>query len=391
MGQIQAWLSKINTNSLKAGDRFYDFNSLAKALGINTSKRIKKEPILNELYRFVDFQKVGSGFVIKRIREVPFHKKAPRQYQELIQVLIHALLAGTEELMIETTYKQLFVDIAMANPNYKYIYDKDTYGMMRKDLDNKDLFVPSKEVFDEFKRSVGWSMKDKIISALNYMKDQQLVLWEEGLWICHDRLFYNEPIEKGEKRYVHAEATKYEKDMYLSARRHILVDEFHADTLKEIYKKHKSLQYKEQVDKYMHENYGWLYAYNKLKIWYNYEDLRVSLQAAIDSLLEEAAQNDIEVKKDKLNSMVKEMILGRGRAIYKNANNKIKGYEGGEWGNVPNKLVPYTYLGNDSAKIAWEVLTGYFISKDSDMSALAGLKPESQYEDIDDDINFDFI
>ena len=81
---LPAWETKLKISKLHEGDIFYNFKELQRAIGIETEKRIHKEPVLNELFRFVDFRCVNGGYVINRIREVPFHKKAPGQYQELI-------------------------------------------------------------------------------------------------------------------------------------------------------------------------------------------------------------------------------------------------------------------------------------------------------------------
>jgi hypothetical protein len=389
---LPAWETTLKISRLHEGDIFYNFKELQRAIGIETGRRIHKEPVLNELFRFVDFKCVNGGYVINRIREVPFHKKAPGQYQELIQVLIHALLASTNDLMIETTYKQLFTDIAMSSPNYVAIYNEDAYEFLVKDLSAHNAYVPPSDVFDRFRRTAGSSLKEKVRLALNYMKDQQLVLWEEGLWICHDLVLEGFRIDKDDQRFIHMEASKEEKSKYLNARRTVLLEKYNTDNIKAIYKSNKGEQYKKDVNKYIRDVYGWRYAYSRLKIWYNYEDVKVSLQAAINSLVEESKTNDIELQKDKLNAKIVDMIKNRGEGRRREAIKKLVPYKDGNvWGDMPEEVAGCETMAMDGAKIAWDVLTGYFISKDADMTALSALRPENQYDDMNDDPDFGIV
>ena len=377
-----AWVPDLTLDNIHAGDTFFTFRDLCNAMGLDSSKRYKKDSILRELHRFVDYSVVGRGFVVNRIRTVPLHKKAPRQYQELIQVLLHAHLASQPKLMVETTYKKLYSDISIAGENYTKIYNKETYEKFR------DEVAPvSYEIFEEFRRRAGKGLKQKVDSALDYMARQQLVLWDKNLWICHDRV-YQGGVDEGESRYIHLPATDNEKAIYINARRYILTELFQCDTIDEIYIKHKSRQYHEAVNNYILNMYGWNYAYDKLRIWYNYDDMRVSLEDARIALLEEARMNDIEVKKDVLNQKIMDMLNQSAESSHKSAIKKLGSGFIMPWGELPPDVQKYGTFAEDSALIAWKVMTGYFISKNADVSALSAFYPSSEYDKIDDDLDF---
>jgi len=379
-----AWIPKLNLENIHPSDKFYTFRELCNALDVDDAQRKNKKTILRELYRFVDYSEICGGYLINRLRIVPLHKKAPSIYQELIQVLIHALLASRQELMVETTYKQLYRDINLANDNYTKIYNKETYEKFREEIAN----VPH-DTFEEFRRRCGKGLKEKVNSALNYMAKQQLVLWDKNLWICHDRV-YQEMYNKDEGKFVHLPATSEERTLYLNARRLILTEVFHCDTIDEIHARHLSQKYQESVNKYIHNMYGWNYAYDKLRIWYNYHDMRVSLEDAKNALLEEADINDVKVKRDILNQKIVNMLNKSAATSHENALLKLGSdvYDK-TWGALqPEKKINKVMV-EDNAIAAWKVMTGYFISNDADISALSAFYPSSEYDTIDDDLDIE--
>lgn len=377
-----AWIPRLNLENIHPGDKFYSFRELCNAFDLDASQRKSKSSVLKEFHRFVDYSEVCDGYLINRIRAVPLHKKAPSIYQELIQVLIHALLASRQELMVETTYKQLYRDINLASENYTKIYNDNTYETVR------DTVAPvSYEAFEEFRRRCGKGLKEKVNSALNYMARQQLVLWDKNLWICHDVVSQGGIVEEGESKYVHLPATSEERSLYLNARRLILTEVFHCDTIDEVHAHHKSKQYQQMVNNYVHNMYGWNYAYDKLRIWYNYHDMRVSLDDAREALLEEAEINDVAVKKDILNQKIVDMLNKSAETSHKRALLKLGSGFDGSWGVLPPDKKIDEVMIEDTAIAAWKVLTGYFISKDADVSALSAFYPSSEYDKIDDDLD----
>lgn len=376
-----AWIPKLNLDNIHPGDVFDNFRDLCNTLDLDPSKRHKKEKVLREFLRFVDYSTVGRSFVINKIRVVPFHRKSPKIYQELIQVLVHALLASRQELMVETTYKQLYRDINLASDNYTKIYNEGTYEKVR------DTVAPiSQDAFEEFRRRCGKGLKEKVNSALNYMAKQQLVLWDKNLWICHDRVFEGE-IVKDDAKFIHLPATSEERSLYLNARRLILTEVFHCDTIDEIHAQRKSKQYQQTVNNYIHSMYGWSYAYDKLRIWYNYHDMRVSLDDAREALLEEAELSDVDVKKDILNQKIVDMLNKSAETSHKSALLKLGSGFDRSWGALPPDKKINGVMIEDTAIAAWKVLTGYFISKDADVSALSAFYPSSEYDKIDDDLD----
>lgn len=376
-----AWIPKLNLDNIHPGDVFDNFRDLCNALDLDPEKRHKKEKVLREFLRFVDYSTVGRSFIINKIRVVPFHRKSPKIYQELIQVLVHALLASRQELMIETTYKQLYRDINLASENYTKIYNEGTYEKVR------DTVAPiSYDAFEEFRRRCGKGLKEKVNSALNYMAKQQLVLWDKNLWICHDAVLEG-GIEKGEAKFIHLPATSEERSLYLNARRLILTEVFHCDTIDEVHAQRKSKQYQQTVNNYIHNMYGWSYAYDKLRIWYNYHDMRVSLDDAREALLEEAELSDVDVKKDILNQKIVDMLNKSAETSHKSALLKLGSGFDRSWGVLPPDKSIDGVMVEDTAIAAWKVLTGYFISKDADVSALSAFYPSSEYDKIDDDLD----
>lgn len=376
-----AWIPKLNLENIHPGDKFYNFRELCNAIDLETSKRKNKSAVLREFHRFVDYSEVYGGYIINRLRTVPLHKKAPSIYQELIQVLVHALLASRQELMIETTYKQLYRDINLASENYTKIYNEGTYEKVR------DTVAPiSYDTFEEFRRRCGKGLKEKVNSALNYMAKQQLVLWDKNLWICHDVVLEG-GIEKGEAKFIHLPATSEERSLYLNARRLILTEVFRCDTIDEIHAQRKSKQYQQTVNNYIHNMYGWSYAYDKLRIWYNYHDMMVSLDDAREALLEEAEMSDVAVKKDILNQKIVDMLNKSAETSHKSALLKLGSGFDRAWGALPPEKKIDEVMVEDTAIAAWKVLTGYFISKDADVSALSAFYPSSEYDKIDDDLD----
>ena len=376
-----AWIPKLKLDNIHPGDVFDNFRDLCNALDLDPEKRHKKEKVLREFLRFVDYSTVGRSFVINKIRVVPFHRKSPKIYQELIQVLVHALLASRQELMIETTYKQLYRDINLASENYTKIYNEGTYEKVR------DTVAPiSYDAFEEFRRRCGKGLKEKVNSALNYMAKQQLVLWDKNLWICHDAVLEG-GIEKGEAKFIHLPATSEERSLYLNARRLILTEVFRCDTIDEIHAQRKSKQYQQTVNNYIHNMYGWSYAYDKLRIWYNYHDMMVSLDDAREALLEEAEMSDVAVKKDILNQKIVDMLNKSAETSHKSALLKLGSGFDKAWGALPPEKKIDEVMVEDTAIAAWKVLTGYFISKDADVSALSAFYPSSEYDKIDDDLD----
>lgn len=304
----------MNTVNLSAGLVISNYKSLCNIVGENVKTGKSKILQLKDFERYFSYERNGNKYIIKEVYEMPKDKTDNRingnhnKYCKYIEPILLKYLSRCKDDTNTFTVLQWCKLIGLVNDNYGEYYNSN---MSQYGIDESDIM--------SFYSRVGRITRRILIDALHSLSNRKIIKFSEQTVIAYEQ----------NGKICRDVANDYEEKEILDAEYTILHNDFKVDNVFQIYYSGKQKDYYRAVEKFLYDEYGYLYYYKQIKI--------TSIRK--DFLLSEIERyNNVLDKENLVNNLIE--------YINKNAKNLYNKSIGTRWELSKDYLEKQFYLTN---------------------------------------------
>ena len=244
----------MNINNLQENMIIKNYKELCKLLEIEPKTSNSKKAQLKELETYVDYEKQGVKFVIKKIYD---KQKAKEDgivggYSEMRTLILRLLDMSNQNNNIVLPTNVLLRKLSMVNDNYAIA--RRSQKELSKLLDMKQEYIA------DFYSSTHKNLKRALETNLNKLQRERLIFWSNTIMVCKNKV---EDIKKNELGEFELDengnlvcaikqelrvATQQEKEIILSTEKQVLT-KYGFSEMGDIYKHCKSNSFYKEVYK----------------------------------------------------------------------------------------------------------------------------------------------
>ena len=231
----------MNINNLQESMIIKNYKELCKLLEIEPKTSNSKKAQLKELETYVDYEKQGVKFVIKKIYDKQKVKEDGRVggYSEMRTLILRLLDMSNQNNNIVLPTNVLLRKLSMVNDNYAIA--------RRSQKELSELLDMKQEYIADFYSSTHKNLKRALETNLNKLQRERLIFWSNTIMVCKNKVGDIKKNELGEFeldengnlvcdiKQEFRVATQQEKEIILSTEKKVL-KEYGFSEIGEVYK-----------------------------------------------------------------------------------------------------------------------------------------------------------
>jgi hypothetical protein len=306
----------LDIENLHKGQLIKNYKELCKIINEDIKSGNSKKSQLHELSQYCKYHKNGNAFYIDEVYKCKKFIRAKNEvdYIKIIELLLLNILCQQKGKVFISRNK-IYKTFKMINTNYIEYSQKQDQLSAATDIDRFNI--------NEFYNSTNSTLHRNINKALDNLKKQALILWNEEIAVCQlyvkniDNFSIEKDIvmdENGDEdisytaktkmRYKHREASEDEKRFILKLEREYITShgfEGYQDIVAHgLWKK-----FKDSINQQLLKKYQIAFYYNCYNIIFNEDQI---LEGYVD-ILKKILKSDINNKSELLNKKVAERLL----------------------------------------------------------------------------------
>ena len=189
----------MNINNLQENMIIKNYKELCKLLEIEPKTSNSKKAQLKELETYVDYEKQGVKFVIKKIYDKQKVKEDGRVggYSEMRTLILRLLDMSNQNNNIVLPTNVLLRKLSMVNDNYAIA--------RRSQKELSELLDMKQEYIADFYSSTHKNLKRALETNLNKLQRERLIFWSNTIMVCKNKV--------GDI-YKHCKSDSFYKEVY---------------------------------------------------------------------------------------------------------------------------------------------------------------------------------
>lgn len=271
----------VDCTKLEVGMEVKNYKEMCELLNQDIKGGDSKKSQIKQWQCYFDFEKQGQKYIITEIFDEPFPnidaRKAKRGiYVGYIELLLMDYLAKQANHCTSITKRELYQILGMTSNSYfenKWSVQGVTENMGKSKNSGYQYPVSCQDVQVFYSRADS-KLNDIINSALKSMENRFLIKFSTEYVICYSDV-------EGTHQFKIADNSEVE--MILQAQRRA-IEKMGYYSFSQVIRENKVKKYFSYVDSYLHEKYGWNYAYSQLKIIYLADSIRKQFSATVDEI-----------------------------------------------------------------------------------------------------------
>lgn len=290
-------LYKSVRENLTEGQTIKNYKELCSTLNMHQSTGATKKRQLENLRRYLEYEKSGQKFIITKIYDIPIEKKDNRIignrqiYVKYIETILLNYFINQNKTECNFRKKELWKMLGMINENF-LLYDSDTLPIEK--LQEYDGKITQWQINDFFNR-----VYPKLIqiaeSALKNLAKRKLIIWKEVIVACYTHPTY------GTRMYFEVKDSE-DLENILKIEYESL-HELDCNNIQELFfNKNKAANYKAYANirnEKLNRKFGWNFIFKRYSIVCNREYLERGLQENEQELLNAKVIEAVDRQADK--------------------------------------------------------------------------------------------
>ena len=319
----------MDISKLEVGMKVKNYKELCELLGEKVKGGKSKVLQLQDLERYIRYEREGNAFIIKEIFKRPRVKVDKRKdvhrvnsnskYSEWIQVSIISILSQAKDNKMLLPASQLFLALDMVNGNM---------NLARSDIRRfSELTEIPEEYAHDFFSVNNTKLKQTLERALKTLRNRALVIWEKCLTVCimvsdeeyndfGDIIINPKDDKYGSIPYhtEHREATQEERELILATEEKVL-DEMKSTSLQHVFLTGRWEHFQNRVKTILTREANILYYYDSYRLTFNKDTI-------YKSYLKRLKPDEREYVSKMLNDNICRMIENNAKTLHRRAKKK---------------------------------------------------------------------